>query len=302
MLRPSHLRAILLPLRLTEPLHTVHHHGVPLRPTTVVSQWQQQQRSFHRSPAMAKKQMPPRPKPPPENEIEESFIKGSGPGGQKINKTSSAVQLKHLPTGLVVKCQATRSRSQNRKIARELLALKLEQLEKGDQSRAAIVAETKRKRAASKIKKSRRKYRQLEEEEKEKEAQEEAGKKKNSGLPAGLDPVVLAAMTGMGHIVVPNVAAAVSATATTTAATRPVGGGGGGTAGQSGRNDVDDEEEDDEEEWEEEEEEEYEEEDEEEWEEEEAEEEDEYDELDEDSGSNPQNNTKTKPPGKKAQR
>lgn len=71
------------------------------------------------------------------------------------------MQLKHLPTGLVIKSQATRSRTQNRKIARDLLALKLDELAHGAQSRAAIVGETKRKRAASKAKKSRRKYRRL---------------------------------------------------------------------------------------------------------------------------------------------
>ncbi|KAI1911755.1 hypothetical protein LOZ61_002462 [Ophidiomyces ophidiicola] len=80
------------------------------------------------------------------------------------NKTSSAVQLKHLPTNIVVKSQATRSRSQNRKIAMQILAEKVEQLKKGDRSRAAIVAETKRKRKASKVKKSKRKYRLLDEE------------------------------------------------------------------------------------------------------------------------------------------
>ncbi|KAK0727254.1 peptide chain release factor class I/class II, partial [Lasiosphaeria miniovina] len=107
------------------------------------------------------KQMPPRPKPPPENEIEESFLKGSGPGGQKINKTNSAVQLKHKVTGIVVKCQATRSRTQNRKIARELLATKVDDLVNGDQSRSAIVAAVHKKRTESGIKKSRRKYREL---------------------------------------------------------------------------------------------------------------------------------------------
>ncbi|KAK3308064.1 RF-1 domain-containing protein [Chaetomium strumarium] len=122
------------------------------------------------------KQLPPRPKPPPESEIEESFLKGSGPGGQKINKTNSAVQLRHIPTGIVVKSQATRSRSQNRKIARELLAARLDELTNGTQSRTAIVAEVKKKRAASKAKKSRRKYRKLaEEQEKEGEEEEEGG-------------------------------------------------------------------------------------------------------------------------------
>ncbi|KAL8811220.1 MAG: hypothetical protein Q9223_001063 [Gallowayella weberi] len=97
-----------------------------------------------------------------EDDIEESFLKGSGPGGQKINKTSSAVQLKHIPTGMVVKSQATRSRSQNRSIARRLLADKLEDAEKGSESRTALKSEVKRKKKASKAKKARRKYRALE--------------------------------------------------------------------------------------------------------------------------------------------
>jgi protein subunit release factor B len=80
------------------------------------------------------------------------------------NKTNSAVQLKHIPTGIVIKSQATRSRSQNRKIARDLLAAKLDELYNGAQSRSAIVSEVKKKRAASAAKKSRRKYRKLAEE------------------------------------------------------------------------------------------------------------------------------------------
>ncbi|CEI39452.1 hypothetical protein FVEN_g8673 [Fusarium venenatum] len=110
------------------------------------------------------KALPPRPKPPPESEIEESYVKGSGPGGQKINKTNSAVQLKHIPTGIVVKSQATRSRDQNRKHARELLAQRVDELRNGDQSRSAIVGRVKERKAASASKKSRRKYKKLEEE------------------------------------------------------------------------------------------------------------------------------------------
>ncbi|KAI1284464.1 RF-1 domain-containing protein [Xylaria sp. FL0933] len=113
---------------------------------------------------ISSKNLPPRPKPPPEEEIEESFLKGSGPGGQKINKTNSAVQLKHIPTGLVVKCQETRSRSQNRTLARRLLADKLDDIARGDESRSAVVGEVKRKKKASSAKKSRRKYRKLDEE------------------------------------------------------------------------------------------------------------------------------------------
>jgi protein subunit release factor B len=97
-----------------------------------------------------------------ESDITEAFLKGSGPGGQKINKTSSAVQLKHLPTGIVVKCQETRSRAQNRKLARRILGDRLEELEKGPQSRTALKAERERKKKASASKKSKRKYRKLE--------------------------------------------------------------------------------------------------------------------------------------------
>ncbi|TFB02310.1 hypothetical protein CCMA1212_005878 [Trichoderma ghanense] len=120
--------------------------------------------SFFSTTSPLTKNLPPRPKPPPDSEIEESYLKGSGPGGQKINKTNSAVQLKHIPTGIVVKSQATRSRSQNRKLAREILAQRIDELTNGDQSRSAIVGSVKKKRADSAAKKSRRKYRLLEEE------------------------------------------------------------------------------------------------------------------------------------------
>ncbi|KAI7259426.1 hypothetical protein KC345_g10309 [Hortaea werneckii] len=109
------------------------------------------------------KALPPRPKIP-DTELEEKFLKGTGPGGQKINKTSCAVQLRHLPTGIVVKSQETRSREQNRKFARNILAEKLDSLEKGDRSRSAIKAERAKSKKASAAKKSRRKYRKLEEE------------------------------------------------------------------------------------------------------------------------------------------
>lgn len=62
-----------------------------------------------------------------ENEIFEKFIQGSGKGGQKVNKTSSCVYLKHLPSGIEVKSQATRSREENRFFARRLLCEKLEE-------------------------------------------------------------------------------------------------------------------------------------------------------------------------------
>lgn len=61
-----------------------------------------------------------------EEDIEENFIRGTGAGGQKINKTSSTVVLVHRPTGLEVRCQRERSQSQNRMVARQELCDKLE--------------------------------------------------------------------------------------------------------------------------------------------------------------------------------
>lgn len=63
-----------------------------------------------------------------EADIKESFIRSSGPGGQNINKTSTCVYLKHIPTGIVVKCQKERSQALNRYIARKLLINKIETL------------------------------------------------------------------------------------------------------------------------------------------------------------------------------
>ena len=57
-----------------------------------------------------------------EEDLEESFILGGGPGGQKTNKTSNVVRLAHEPSGLSVRCGETRSRETNRWLARRLLA------------------------------------------------------------------------------------------------------------------------------------------------------------------------------------
>ena len=69
-----------------------------------------------------------------EDELEERFTKGSGPGGQNVNKMSNAVFLKHLPTGLWVKCHQQRSLELNRKIARKLLITKLDNFVNGEDS------------------------------------------------------------------------------------------------------------------------------------------------------------------------
>jgi protein subunit release factor B len=62
-----------------------------------------------------------------EEELTENFIRGSGSGGQKVNKTSSCVQLRHAPSGIEIKCQASRLQSSNRFFARRDLCEKLEE-------------------------------------------------------------------------------------------------------------------------------------------------------------------------------
>jgi protein subunit release factor B len=63
-----------------------------------------------------------------EKDLEERFVRSSGAGGQKVNKTSSCVYLKHLPTGLEVKCMRERSQSVNRFLARRELVDKIERM------------------------------------------------------------------------------------------------------------------------------------------------------------------------------
>ncbi|MGA3085569.1 MAG: peptide chain release factor-like protein [Thermodesulfobacteriota bacterium] len=66
-----------------------------------------------------------------EEDVIERFIRSQGAGGQKVNKTSSAVYLKHLPTGLEVKMQKDRSQALNRFLAWRLLAEKVEERQGG---------------------------------------------------------------------------------------------------------------------------------------------------------------------------
>ncbi len=84
-------------------------------------------------------------------DIVESFIRSKGPGGQNVNKTSTCVYLKHIPTGIEVKCQKERSQALNRYIARKLLVNKIETLILGklseEQQRIEKIRRQKRRRS-----------------------------------------------------------------------------------------------------------------------------------------------------------
>jgi protein subunit release factor B len=67
-------------------------------------------------------------------DLAEKFILGSGRGGQKLNKTSSCVYLRHVPTGIEIKCQRERSRELNRFLARRELCDRLDERLRGAES------------------------------------------------------------------------------------------------------------------------------------------------------------------------
>jgi len=70
-----------------------------------------------------------------EEDISEHFVRSSGPGGQKVNKTSSCVVLKHIPTGIEVKCQINRSQAINRFLARRILIDKIKEQILGEKTK-----------------------------------------------------------------------------------------------------------------------------------------------------------------------
>jgi len=92
-----------------------------------------------------------------EADLEETFVRSGGHGGQNVNKTSTCVMLLHRPTGLQVKCQATRQQGLNRFLARRLLLDKVEALKRGyvDAERARIEKIRRQKRRRSRRAKNR---------------------------------------------------------------------------------------------------------------------------------------------------
>lgn len=107
-------------------------------------------------------------------DIEETFIRGSGPGGQKINKTSSTVRLVHRPTGVEIRCQDERSQSQNRLTALERLCATLENRQRDEA--AARQAEREKERRRRRPKPPRVKRRMLE--DKRRRGETKAGRRK----------------------------------------------------------------------------------------------------------------------------
>ncbi len=95
-----------------------------------------------------------------EEDIDESFILGGGPGGQKTNKTSSVVRLFHAPSGMQVRCGENRSREINRWLARRTLAERILEREQGRKS--AQQQEREKKRRQKRRRSRRQKQKMLE--------------------------------------------------------------------------------------------------------------------------------------------
>ncbi len=92
-----------------------------------------------------------------ESDIIEKFIRSGGPGGQNVNKTSTCVYLKHIPTGIEVKCSRERSQSLNRFFARRLLTEKIEAMVLGKRSKEQQLREKIRRQKRKRSKRAKEK-------------------------------------------------------------------------------------------------------------------------------------------------
>lgn len=100
-----------------------------------------------------------------ESDLEESFVRSGGPGGQNVNKVSTCVILKHAPSGIIVRCQENRSQAMNRYLARKILVSRLDaQIHGRESEEARRIYKIKRqkrkrsKRAQEKILESKRRH------------------------------------------------------------------------------------------------------------------------------------------------
>lgn len=93
----------------------------------------------------------------PEEELRESFARSAGPGGQHVNKVSTAVTLTHLPTGISVTVSDSRSQSMNRRIARERLGDKIKERREARRLQSRAEAAKARRRNAKRSTSEKRK-------------------------------------------------------------------------------------------------------------------------------------------------
>ena len=92
-----------------------------------------------------------------DKDIKESFVRSQGKGGQNVNKTSTCVYLKHIPTGVEVKCQRSRSQVLNRYYAREILYTRIERMIRGRKSEEEQHIEKLRRQKRKRSKRAREK-------------------------------------------------------------------------------------------------------------------------------------------------
>jgi len=108
-----------------------------------------------------------------EDDLEEKFIRSSGSGGQNVNKVSTCVVLKHVPSGIIVKCQKERSQALNRFLARRRLVEKLEKIKLGKKS----AAEQKRWKIKKQKRKRSKRAKEKVLEEKRKQSEKKKGRR-----------------------------------------------------------------------------------------------------------------------------
>lgn len=114
-----------------------------------------------------------------ESDLEEQFVRGGGAGGQKINKTSVVVWLKHVPSGIEVRCQESRSQALNRFLARRLLVEKLEYI--------LFKEKSAKEQAIAKIRRQKRRRSKRAREKMFQDKKFHAEKKKSRGRPSPED-------------------------------------------------------------------------------------------------------------------